>query len=189
MSTPYNRNPHEPLELVRFDDDIADTAAKLGRSSPRRRHIVRLHEHDELFQRMLNAIEPESYTRPHRHLHPTKPEVFIVLRGRALVVRFSDGGEPLEGVLVSADGPVRGVDIPAGACHCIVSLESGTVLFEAKEGPYVQGVDKDFAAWAPPETDHDAGQVFIAALRTHFSALIPELAARETVEAEEDEIL
>ena len=29
---------------------------------------------------MLNAIEPQSYIRPHRHLIPPKVEVFLVLR-------------------------------------------------------------------------------------------------------------
>jgi cupin fold WbuC family metalloprotein len=189
MSTPYSRNPQNPHQLVPFDETLLDMAAEMGRASERRRHIIRLHDLDEPFQRMLNAIEPESYTRPHRHLDPGKPEVFIALRGIALVVRFGDNGEPLEGVLIKADGPVRGVEIPEGAWHCLLSLESGTVLFEAKEGPYAQATDKDFAAWAPPESDLEGGQVFMAELRTHFSALIPELDAREIVEAEEDEIL
>jgi cupin fold WbuC family metalloprotein len=175
--------------LIPFGEGLLELAAEMGRGSERRRHIIRFHELDEPFQRMLNAIEPESYTRPHRHLDPVKPEVFIALRGRALIVRFGDDGEPLEGVLISADGPTRGIEIPAGAWHCLVALTRDTVMFEAKEGPYSQANDKDFAAWAPPESDVEGGQAFIAGLRTHFSALIPELAAREIIEAEDDEIL
>jgi cupin fold WbuC family metalloprotein len=189
MSTPYNRNPQDPQELIPFGEGLLDLAAEMGRGSPRRRHIIRFHELDEAFQRMLNAIEPESYTRPHRHLEPAKPEVFIALRGSALIVRFWDNGEVLEGVVIDAEGPVRGIEIPAGAWHCLVSLATGTVMFEAKEGPYVQANDKDFAAWAPPETDVEGGQAFVAGLRAHFSALVPGLAAREIIEAEEDEIL
>lgn len=189
MSTPYSRDPQEPHRLIPFDESLLDLAAEMGRGSERRRHIIRFHELDEPVQRMLNAIEPESYTRPHRHLDPGKPEVFIALRGSALIVRFSETGKPVEGVVINAEGPARGIEIPIGAWHCLLSLESGTVLFEAKEGPYVQTTDKDFAPWAPPENDVEGGQAFMAGLRTYFSGLIPEIAAREIIEAEEDDVL
>lgn len=189
MSTPYNRDPQSPHTLIPFSDQLLDLASALGQSLERRRHIIRFHELDEPFQRMLNAIEPDSYTRPHRHLDPPKAEVFVVLRGSALVVRFSDTGEPLEGILLDADGPARGIEIPVGAWHCLISLESGTVLFEAKEGPYTQSGDKSFAPWSPPETDKEAGQQLLANLRAHFADIIPQVEAREIIEAEEDDII
>jgi cupin fold WbuC family metalloprotein len=172
MSTPYERDPQNPVGLIPFSEKLLDRATGLGRDSERQRHIVRFHELDEPFQRMLNAVEPGTYTRPHRHLDPAKAEVFVALRGRALVVRFDDEGEPLEGVVVAADGPVRGIEIPIGAWHCLLSLESGTVLFEAKEGPYSPANDKSFAEWAPPETDVEGGKAFVAKLREYFASLI-----------------
>ena len=51
--------------------------------------MLRFHEFDEHVQRMLNAVEPGSYVRPHRHVNPVKPEAFVVLRGSVLVVRFA----------------------------------------------------------------------------------------------------
>ena len=172
MSTPYERDPQNPLGLIPFSKKLLDRATELGRDSERQRHIVRFHELDEPFQRMLIAVEPGTYTRPHRHLDPAKAEVFVVLRGSALVVRFDDVGEPLEGVVVAADGPVRGIEIPIGAWHCLLSLESGTVLFEAKEGPYSPANDKSFAEWAPPEADVEGGKAFVARLREYFAGLI-----------------
>src|SRR4051812_14937504 len=103
MSQPYTRNPSEALSLVPFDDDLLDAVAEPARGSSRRRSIIRFHEHAELLQRMLNSIEPGSYTRPHRHLDPAKPEAFVALRGSVLVVRFDDTGNPIEGAMVSAD--------------------------------------------------------------------------------------
>jgi cupin fold WbuC family metalloprotein len=137
---------------------------------------------------MLNAIEPESYTRPHRHLNPAKPEAFVALRGSVLVVRFDDAGKPLQGVLVSAEGDVRGVEVPAGAWHCLISLHSGTVLFEVIQGPYDAATHKEFAPWAPPEEDTQAGAAFIAAIRAHFEPILPAVAAIDQIEAEDDEI-
>jgi cupin fold WbuC family metalloprotein len=174
--------------LIPFDPLLLDATVEEARSSHRHRHIVRFHDLPEPFQRMLNAIEPQSYVRPHRHLDPDKAEVFIALQGSALVVRYHDDGTPLEAVLLDAEGPVRGVEIPVGAWHSLLSLRSGTVLFEAKEGPYLPATDKDFASWAPPETDQEAALAFIANLRTHFENLIPQLAARDAIEAEDDEI-
>jgi len=178
VSTPYPRKEDDPHALIPFDDGLLDAVAQAGRESPRKRHIVRFHELDELFQRMLNAVEPGSYVRPHRHLDPGKTEVFVALRGRALVVRFDSEGAPLEGVVISAEGPVRGIEIPIGAWHALMSLESGTVLYEAKEGPYVATTDKDFARWAPPETDVDEGQAFMAKMRAQFADVIAEAGAK-----------
>src|SRR5579872_127990 len=99
MSTPFPRNEHDPHSLIPFDGPLLDATAEAAHSSPRYRHITRFHDLPEPFQRMLNAIQPESYIRPHRHLDPDKAELFIALRGSALVVRYADDGTPLEGVL------------------------------------------------------------------------------------------
>ena|SRR5687768_11884256 len=188
MSKPYPRNMTDPLALVPIDEALLDDAAAEGLHSPRRRSIIRFHEHPDYLQRMLNAIEPESYARPHRHSDPDKVEIFVALRGSVLMVRFSEDGAPIEGIVVGADGPVRGVEVPAGAWHCLVSLESNTVLFEVKEGPYDAATDKRFARWSPPEEDREAGLAYMAQLRAHFASVIPEIAARDLIEAEEDDI-
>ena len=46
------------------------------------------------------------------------------------------------------------------------------MLYEAKEGPYVATTDKDFAAWAPSESDVEGGQAFMAKVRAHFADAI-----------------
>jgi cupin fold WbuC family metalloprotein len=189
MSTPYRRDANDPRLLVRFDDNLLNDATAAAIDGPRRRWITRFHEHSDLFQRMLNAIEPESYARPHRHLDPPRSEVFVILRGSALVVRFADDGTPAEGTVLQSGGPTYGVEIPVGAWHCLVSLEEGTVLFEAKEGPFEQMTAKTMAPWAPPEEDREAGLAYIAYLRDHFAAVLPAVSARNIVEAEDDEIL
>src|SRR4051794_26014212 len=110
MSTPYNRDPNDALALVPIDEALLDEVATLGKSSPRKRVILRFHDHEEPLQRMLNAVEPESYVRPRRHLREDEAEIFIALRGSVLVVRFADDGAPLEGVVADAGGPVQGVE-------------------------------------------------------------------------------
>src|SRR5215210_7469175 len=107
MSTPFSRNQFDPSAMIPFSEDLLREASSAARDNPRKRSIIRLHEHEETVQRMLNAIEPESYARPHRH--PNKPEAFVALRGSLLVVRYDDNGHPTEAIMVSADGPTRGV--------------------------------------------------------------------------------
>ena len=76
------------------------------------------------------------------HRHPTKDESFIVLRGKVRSTTYNDDGSVLESVLLCAAEGRYGVDIPKGVWHKLESLESGTVLFEAKDGKFATlGVD------------------------------------------------
>lgn len=188
MSQVYDRSGRDPLALVPFSEAVLDAAVQAARNGARKRHMVRFHDFKEPVQRMLNAVEPGSYVRPHRHADPDKPEAFVALRGSVVVVRFDDNGTPLEGVLVSADGPVRGAEVPPGAWHTFVALRSGTVLFEVTQGPYDAVTNKQFASWAPPEDDSRATIAYLAELRRYFEPLMPEVAAINQIEAEDDEI-
>ena len=125
-----------------------------------------LHQsYDEPCQRLLNAMEPGSYVRPHRHLTPPKPECFLVVRGRFAAFIFADDGTIERGILFAAGDSTLGVDIPAGVWHAVVSLESGSVFFETKPGPYLPPSDKDFAPWAPAEGSVGAPAYLAALLR------------------------
>lgn len=120
-------------------------------SVPRRRAQHEFHEsHRDPIQRFLNAVEPRSYIRPHRHAE-NRWEWFQALAGAAAILIFDENGTVLERVEISPAGPVFGAEISPGVWHTVVSLARGTVLFEIKPGPYVPLTDKDFAPWAPPE--------------------------------------
>lgn len=89
-----------------------------------------------LLHRFLNAVEPGTVVPIHRH--PTKDETFIVLKGRVKVSTFNDDGEVLESVVLCQEDGMYGVDIPKNVWHTLESLESGSVIFECKEGPFVE---------------------------------------------------
>lgn len=129
---------------------VAEAAA-----SPRRRKNRNLHDTlNDPVQRFINAFEPGTYVRPHRH--PDKWELFALLQGAAAVLTFDDAGRVLERVDVNADDGARVVEIPQATWHTLVSIEPGTVLFEVKLGPYDPSIPPDFAPWAPPEGDPGA---------------------------------
>lgn len=155
---------HESLAVI--DRELILAKAAHAAENPRRREIHRFHADDaDNLHRMLNALEPDSYVRPHRHLDPPKSEVFLIMRGRLGVVLFGDDGSVTEDglILLDAGRGVYGVDIRPGAWHAVVSLEPGTVVYEVKPGPYSPVTDKDFAPFAPPDGAPEAA-AYLAAL-------------------------
>lgn len=125
-----------------------------ARLLPRLRKNYNLHPANESHcHRLFNAIEPASYIRPHRHQDSEKDEVFILMSGRLGVIIFSDTGDVTETVILSQQSGVLAVDIPHGVYHTAVSLESGTVFFEAKAGPYLPLTEAESAFWAPCDGD------------------------------------
>lgn len=130
--------------------DVCDSA----RSLPRLRKNLNMHATLEArVQRLFNAMEPGTYIRPHRHARANGWELMLAVHGRFAILIFDDRGKVIDRFELS---PITGsvaVEIPAQAWHTVVSLESGTVMFEIKEGPYTPVEDKDFACWAPQEAE------------------------------------
>jgi len=128
---------------------VIDRTSEEAKASPRKRAVLLLHRHEDAVQRMLNAIEPESYIRPHKHEAPDKVELYFALRGGALVVQFDDKGVVTDTAVITPHGPILGVEIEPRTWHTLVALESGTVLLEIIEGPYDERTHKRFAPWSP----------------------------------------
>jgi len=135
-----------------IDKRLMDSLSEVARKSPRLRQNLNFHEsYDEPSQRLLNAMEPGSYIRPHRHLTDPKPEAFLIMRGSVALVIFTDEGA-VETLLRLGDGSdVVGAELPAGVWHTVVCLESGSVFYETKPGPFHPIQKKDMAPWAPEE--------------------------------------
>jgi cupin fold WbuC family metalloprotein len=119
--------------------------------SPRRRANLNVHpELADPVQRMFNAMEPETYVRPHRHARDNGWELMMVIAGRFSILLFDATGRVTDRFDLAAEA-VRAVEIPPHTWHAVVSLIPGTLMFEVKQGPYAPLSDKDFAPWAPVE--------------------------------------
>ena len=119
-----------------IDEVLLSEVSAKAKDSPRLRMNYNFHQSlDEKCHRFLNAVEPGTVVPIHRH--PTKDETFIVLKGRVKVSTFNDEGEVLESVVLCQEDGMYGVDIPKNVWHTLESLESGSVIFECKEGPFV----------------------------------------------------
>lgn len=155
--------------ITLIDLPLLDQVRDEALSSPRRRKNRNFHpDNDFPAHRLLNAVEPGSYIRPHRHLDVRKDETFVVLRGRLGLLIFDDDGSILRAENLAAAGPAMGVDIPHGTWHTVLALEPGSIFLEAKAGPYQPFLAEEFAPWAPAEGDA-AAATYLAGLVARFS--------------------
>jgi len=140
--------------MIQINQSILDALTIEAKESPRRRKNKNYHpELSDTLQRLLNAMEPDTYVQPHKHENPDKREVFVILKGRALVVEFDEQGNIADYVILNSAKGNYIVEIPARTWHSVISLESATVVYEVKDGPYKVLDDKNFAPWAPAEGD------------------------------------
>jgi cupin fold WbuC family metalloprotein len=137
--------------------ELLDRVTADAKAIARKRKNFNFHTYDEApCNRLLNAMEPGSYIHPHWHLDPEKDETMMLVRGRMGIIFFDDSGTVSGTALLSPDTGAVGVNIPHGQFHTVISLESGTVFFEAKAGPYRPLTEEEKAPWAPPEGSGEA---------------------------------
>lgn len=154
--------------MIKIDDDFLNQTSVKAKLSPRLRMNYNFHpRHKDPLHRMLNAMEPGTYIQPHKHENPDKFEVFLVLRGRFAVFIFDDTGKITDHCILDISKGNYGVEIPERVYHALAPLESGSVAYEVKEGPWDISTSKNFAPWAPAEGDPGAKE-YLAGLFTQI---------------------
>ena len=122
-----------------------DALVLQAQQSPRRRANLNLHsEPGDPVQRLAIAMEPDTVVFPHRH--PQTFELLHPLRGRFLVLHFDEAGTVTGRSVLGEDCAV--IENAPGQWHAVLSLDSGGVIFEVKQGPYVAVGEADTAAWS-----------------------------------------
>jgi len=152
--------------MIKINDDFLDKTSSIAKESPRMRMNYNFHPRlEDPISRMLNAMEPGTYIHPHKHENPDKFEVFLALRGRFVVFIFDDSGNITDHAILDPREGKYGVEIPERTYHCLASLETGSVAYEIKEGPYTLLTSKSFAPWAPAEGDPAAKEYLDSLLK------------------------
>ncbi len=143
--------------MILIHDRLLNSLSQEAKEHGRKRKNHNFHTSlADPINRMLNAVEPESYVCPHKHEKPDKREVFILLKGQMAVFYFDDAGTVTESGVLDHELGCYGIEIPAGIWHTVVALKSGTVVYEIKDGPYRVEDDKHFAEWAPQDGSPEA---------------------------------
>lgn len=121
------------MQLI--DQSLLDSIIKQAKASPRLRMNYNLHtELSDKCQRLLNALEPGTVMPIHHH---KVAEVYILLKGCLRVISYDDKGNEVESVILDSYKGNYGIQIPPNTWHSLEVLESGSVIFEVKEGPYI----------------------------------------------------
>ena len=145
--------------MVVTNTDI-DQLSEIARSNYRSRENLNIHSsYNEKCQRFFNAIEPNSYIRPHRHSQSEGGETLLAVRGGFVLVIFKDEGEfdkvHFFGVGANFQTDSLCVTIPDRIWHTVLAIYPGSVLFEVKTGPFVVSCSKELAPWAPLEESEE----------------------------------
>ena len=120
---------------MKITQAILDQLTAEAKASPRLRMNLDLRNSSEdRSQRMLNALEPGTVMPIHRH-HASS-ETVVILRGKICWIFFDENGAETERVVLDADGDLRMLNVEKDRWHSLECLESGSVLYESKDGPY-----------------------------------------------------
>jgi cupin fold WbuC family metalloprotein len=150
---------------------LLDQITNQAKQSPRLRINYNFHEQlEEPINRLLNALEPGTYLRPHRHLNPDKDEIFLLLRGRVILFLFDEEGHITNKQLLDPSKGLYGAEIKAGVWHSLLVLESGSVIYEIKEGPYAPLAPENFAPWSPDPTQTEEAKKYMDFLASHYQS-------------------
>lgn len=136
-----------------IDQKFLDSLSAHAKANPRLRQSYDLRTTpDDNSQRMLNALEPGTIMPIHRHRNTS--ETMVMVRGKLIERFYDDNGkitdEFMMAPLVAEQGrstnisnssnnsepSISMVQIETGQWHSLEVLEEGTVIFEAKDGPY-----------------------------------------------------
>lgn len=144
-----------------FDSNFFRILTDKAKNNARLRQHHNLHaSFDDPCQILFNAIDLNSYIRPHRHLTDPKNELLLAIRGTFGLVIFDDIGTIKQTVVLGEvsryENGITGVEVSASTWHTLIALEPDSILLEVKEGPFDPDQPKDLAAWAPAENSPDA---------------------------------
>ena len=116
-----------------INEQLLNHVSAQAKESPRlRMNMDMRNSADDQSQRMLNALEPGTVMPIHRHRGSS--ETCICIRGHFEEYFFDENGNLTDTIDMVPGGVV--LNIEKGQWHSLKCLESGTVLFEAKDGPY-----------------------------------------------------
>ena len=110
------------------DNEILDEKA----SERLRANMDLRNSEEDQSQRMLNALEPGTVMPIHRHKGTS--ETCVCIRGHFEEYFYDEQGNLTDTIDMVPGGVV--LNIEKGQWHSLRCLESGTILFEAKDGPY-----------------------------------------------------
>lgn len=149
--------------VVVAPSDIAALIETAHRAPQGRARLILHPSRDDSLQEMVIALPADSCDHPHINFKSGKS--FLALSGQFALIHFSDDGNAMAPVILSADGRWTGARMARlrkPAWHTIIPLAGDTVFLETIIGPF-EG--NRFASWFPEANQPTKRGVWIKELR------------------------
>ena len=121
--------------IMKFNNTFLDALTEQAKQSPRLRMYYDLRDTTEdPCMRMLNALEPGTVVPIHRHSETS--EDVICIRGCVEEVLYDAEGKEVARYRLQPGTECMACHVPMDQYHTCISLESGSVIVEFKNGKY-----------------------------------------------------
>ena len=128
------------MEII--DKNLLDSVSAAAKSSERLRMNHNFHETLEApCQRMFMTMDRDKGPWFQSIQHTA--ETYILLRGKLKIFFYNEEKVIVEEEVLDQSHGCYGVHIPAGVWHSMEVLESSTIIFETKDGPYTPITEQD----------------------------------------------
>ena len=123
-------------------NELLDTLSAEAKENARLRknYDLRNSEADNS-QRMLNALEPGTVLPIHRHRDSS--EIVTIVRGAIREFFYDENGKRIEAITLRFGEGIPMLVVPKGMWHNLECLESGTIIYESKDGAYAPLKEED----------------------------------------------
>jgi len=138
--------------MKKIGKDKIQNLIEQSSNSPRLRSHLNIHDSwEDDIQRLLIALQPGTFIRPHYHPEPDKKEMIILLQGKCSCINFDKEGNITESYMLSHESGNLVCEFPPSEFHSIFCHDQNTVIMEVKKGPYKPLPTECFALWSPEE--------------------------------------
>ena len=153
-----------------IDNRLLDETREKALQSPRLRMNYNFHDTlEDPINRLINAMEPDTYLRPHRHKNPDKTEIFLILRGKVALFLFDEQGNITDNYILNLKTGIYGGEILPEIWHTLLVLESGSVVYEVKKGPFAPLSPENIAPWSPAPDNIEGVKQFMDKLKSYLN--------------------
>lgn len=125
-----------------INQKLLDNLSAQAKANPRLRQAYDLRTTpNDSSLRILNAVKLGTVLPTHRHRGST--ETIVCLRGKVVQHYFNENGNKTASYELAPESAQVAMSVPVSQWHAFESLESGSVIFEAKDGAYEPLTDED----------------------------------------------
>src|SRR3989338_13132 len=135
--------------------ETLERLVKRSRTNPRKRELelFRSSENGIIPAMMFNSLQLGSYVQPHKHPKDGR-EIVIPYRGSVRTILFDEEGKIIGHYDISRE-KVAFIELPGDTYHGYLALEPDFLMCEMYTGIYNPNTYKNFAKWAPSESDSE----------------------------------